>query len=139
MSVGLISLCSFVSGLGSCAAFQAALKTGTRPTTGAIFTFLLNLYSNIELADTPRDGIGISSRCIWLERLLLYPHCRYRFPWRYVKFASTAIFWHIQPCLRITSFLESGRSQTWRWIYWDPHYRTYKKRLQPSPSHSLKW
>ncbi|KAF1949510.1 MFS general substrate transporter [Byssothecium circinans] len=27
MSVGLISLCSFVSGLGSCAAFQAALKT----------------------------------------------------------------------------------------------------------------
>ncbi|PVH92949.1 MFS general substrate transporter [Periconia macrospinosa] len=29
MSVGLISLCSFISGLGSCAAFQAALKTAT--------------------------------------------------------------------------------------------------------------
>jgi hypothetical protein len=29
MSVGLISLCSFLSGVGSCAAFQAALKTAT--------------------------------------------------------------------------------------------------------------
>ncbi|KAI4927014.1 uncharacterized protein J4E92_006178 [Alternaria infectoria] len=29
MSVGLISLCSFFSGVGSCAAFQAALKTAT--------------------------------------------------------------------------------------------------------------
>jgi hypothetical protein len=29
MSVGLISLCSFMSGVGSCAAFQAALKTAT--------------------------------------------------------------------------------------------------------------
>jgi hypothetical protein len=29
MSVGLISLCSFLSGVGSCSAFQAALKTAT--------------------------------------------------------------------------------------------------------------
>ncbi|KAF2818826.1 MFS general substrate transporter [Ophiobolus disseminans] len=29
MSVGLISFCSFLSGVGSCAAFQAALKTAT--------------------------------------------------------------------------------------------------------------
>jgi hypothetical protein len=28
MSVALISFCSFLSGVGSCAAFQAALKTG---------------------------------------------------------------------------------------------------------------
>jgi hypothetical protein len=28
MSVGWISLFSFISGIGSCAAFQAALKTG---------------------------------------------------------------------------------------------------------------
>lgn len=28
MSLTLISFCSFLSGVGSCAAFQAALKTG---------------------------------------------------------------------------------------------------------------
>lgn len=31
MSVALISFCSFLSGVGSCAAFQAALKTGSLP------------------------------------------------------------------------------------------------------------
>ena len=31
MSVALISFCSFLSGVGSCAAFQAALKTGMLP------------------------------------------------------------------------------------------------------------
>jgi hypothetical protein len=33
MSVALISFCSFLSGVGSCAAFQAALKTGELVTT----------------------------------------------------------------------------------------------------------
>ena len=31
MSVALISFCSFLSGVGSCAAFQAALKIGPLP------------------------------------------------------------------------------------------------------------
>jgi len=78
MSVGLISLCSFFSGVGSCAAFQAALKTGNTFINSCwVYT---NNDSDTQLAYSSRIGHCLPAGCLRIERLLLYSHRRHSIP-----------------------------------------------------------
>lgn len=96
MSVGLISFYSFISGVGSCAAFQAALKTG-KPTAGP-HRPTTDSYSNIELAHTPRNRNGIPSGGVWIERLLLYSDCRHCLSWQHLWSAYNALAGDLVAC-----------------------------------------
>jgi len=78
MSVGLISLCSFFSGVGSCAAFQAALKTGNTLITSC--WVYANNHSDTQLAYSSRIGYCLPIGCFRIERLLLHSHRRHSIP-----------------------------------------------------------
>lgn len=49
------------------------------------------VYSNIELAYTPRVGNGIPLGCLWIERLLLHLDCRHCIPWQHLRPAHHAL------------------------------------------------
>jgi hypothetical protein len=78
MSVTLISFCSFLSGVGSCAAFQAALKTGISSNPG--YRASANDFSDPELAHASRIRNSMSSGSVWIECIFLHTRCGTRIP-----------------------------------------------------------
>lgn len=107
MSMGLISFCSFLSGVGSCAAFQAALKTGR-----LIFDLSkmpADSLSNFELANTPWIGYSLPIGCIWIERLLLHIDRRYCLPREHFRTAHDALTGHFSSRFSLDTFPHCGR------------------------------
>jgi hypothetical protein len=108
MSVGLISLCSFMTGVGSCAAFQGALKTGER--TDSVRGTVADFISYPQLANTPRHGNGLSTICLWLECLLLHINRWYCVPRGYLKPTYAAVSSHITTRPSLHPLPQRGRS-----------------------------
>jgi hypothetical protein len=81
MSVAVISLCSFLSGVGSCAAFGAALKTGMR--AQPMLKTIAHQISNPQLADTPWIRHSLPLGCLRVECILLHCHSGACLPWRH--------------------------------------------------------
>lgn len=106
-----ISFCSFLSGVGSCAAFQAALKTGTvRVQPPAISAYT---SSNPQLADTPRIGDCLSIGRIWVECLLLYSDSWHCFPGKHIRVAHDALISHLSPRSGVYTVSHCRRSSSW--------------------------
>jgi hypothetical protein len=111
MSMALISLCSFLSGVGSCAAFQAALKTGMRLVNLSVL--LVDSFSNSQLANSPWIGDGLSIGCIRVERLLLHSdswHCISR---RHFWVANDALSCDFAPRADLDTLPYRRRPQSW--------------------------
>lgn len=78
MSVALISFCSFLSGVGSCAAFQAALKTGMLIVYALSCSTDSLSYPQLAHASGISHGLPVGS--FRTQCLLLHSHCRLRIP-----------------------------------------------------------
>jgi hypothetical protein len=93
MSVGLISFFSFLTGVGSCAAFQAALKVGMYRRGSQSFS--TDNVSNSQLANTSRLSDCISISGIRSERILLHHHSWICISGRYLRFPSASFFGYV--------------------------------------------
>jgi len=130
MTVGMISFYSFVSGVGSCAAFQAALKTGeplrshSRAST--------DTRSNIELAYTPRDGDGVSFSSVWVERLLLHTYRRHCVPWQHLRPAHYALASDLVTCPCFNTLPHRCRPQERSQLHRTSYHRANSSQLERS-------
>lgn len=115
MGVGLISFCSFLSGVGSCAAFQAALKTGSLPLVDSPRTCIDGI-SNTQLARSPWIGHGMSAGCFRAECIFLHAHCRHRVSGKHVRAAHNAFFCNLASRTCVDTLPYRCRSPAWRWL-----------------------
>jgi hypothetical protein len=106
MSVATISFFSFLTGIGSCAAFQGALKTGMQyhgeVSSGA------DADSYLKLANTPRDGNGLSTLRLWIECFLLHRTGRRCISREYLGIPSLTFVGYFASCLDIHTLSSCG-------------------------------
>lgn len=128
MSVGMISFYSFISGVGSCAAFQAALKTGKPLKSHKQAS--ANTRSNFELAYTPRDGDGISFSSVWIKRLLLHTYRRHCVPRQHLRPAYHAFACDFATCSCFDTLPHRCRPQEGSQLHRTSHHRADPPQLQ---------
>jgi hypothetical protein len=129
MSVALISLCSFLSGVGSCAAFQAALKTGM-PYATTIRAYIDHI-SHPELADSSRLSNCMPFGSLWAKRFLLHTHSRSRISWRHLWPPHVPFSRNLPTRHGLNPLPDRRRPPKRHHLRRPPHQRTHSPRLKP--------
>jgi hypothetical protein len=123
MSVGAISFFSFLSGVGSCAAFQGALKTGEPVFCSKVLQADSDSYA--KLADTSRDSDGFSTCSFWTKRILLHGHRWLCIPWKHVRLSPAALTGDISSSTSVCTFSYCGRPPERNGICRSANYRAH--------------
>jgi hypothetical protein len=91
MNIALLAFFSFLTGLGSCAAFSASIKTGRCCLRSCHWAELREIFSCFELASTPRNGNWLATFSVWLECPVLHHYIRFCSPRQHLWTPSTVI------------------------------------------------
>lgn len=94
MGVPLICFFSFLTGMGSCSAFSAAIKTCTYPTYPLRYASSLR-RSCIKLPESPWNSYSIPPVGLRSKRVLLLRHFLFCVPRQYLRFSPLTCCWHI--------------------------------------------